>query len=77
MARESVCSLEELMTRGAAGREVREASARCSNRRCHADQGGSAAPDRTELGQIEIWINNAMTSVFSPIKQMTAANFNA
>jgi len=28
-----------------------------------------------ELGPIDIWVNNAMTSVFSPIKQMTAAEF--
>jgi short-subunit dehydrogenase len=28
-----------------------------------------------ELGPINIWVNNAMTSVFSPIKQMTAEEF--
>jgi short-subunit dehydrogenase len=28
-----------------------------------------------ELGPIDIWVNNAMTSVFSPIKQMTPAEF--
>jgi len=28
-----------------------------------------------ELGPIDIWINNAMTSVFSPIKKMTPAEF--
>lgn len=28
-----------------------------------------------QLGPIDIWVNNAMTSVFSPIKQMTAAEF--
>src|SRR5438046_622108 len=33
----------------------------------------AAAQIETEFGQIDIWINNAMTSVFSPIKQMTAA----
>lgn len=27
------------------------------------------------LGPIDIWVNNAMTSVFSPIKEMTAAEF--
>src|ERR1041385_8923012 len=27
------------------------------------------------LGRIDIWINNAMTSVFSPIKEMTADDF--
>ena len=36
-----------------------------------------AAAERieAELGQIDIWINNAMTSVFSPVKQMTPAEF--
>ncbi len=29
----------------------------------------------TELGPIDIWVNNAMASVFSPIKQMTAEEF--
>jgi len=28
-----------------------------------------------KLGSIDIWINNAMTSVFSPIKEMTAEEF--
>jgi NAD(P)-dependent dehydrogenase (short-subunit alcohol dehydrogenase family) len=28
-----------------------------------------------EFGPIDIWINNAMTSVFSPVKDMTAAEF--
>jgi short-subunit dehydrogenase len=41
-----------------------------------ADQVESAAAQiGAEFGQIDIWINNAMTSVFSPIKQMTAAEF--
>ena len=36
-----------------------------------------AATDRVEreLGPIDIWVNNAMTSVFSPIKEMTPAEF--
>ena len=29
----------------------------------------------TELGPIDVWVNDAMTSVFSPIKEMTAAEF--
>jgi NAD(P)-dependent dehydrogenase (short-subunit alcohol dehydrogenase family) len=42
----------------------------------NADQVESAAVQiEAEFGQIDIWINNAMTSVFSPIKQMTAAEF--
>lgn len=36
-----------------------------------------AAAERVEkeLGPINIWVNNAMTSVFSPIKQMTSEEF--
>jgi NAD(P)-dependent dehydrogenase (short-subunit alcohol dehydrogenase family) len=35
------------------------------------------AADRVEreLGPIDIWVNNAMTSVFSPIREMTADEF--
>jgi short-subunit dehydrogenase len=29
----------------------------------------------SELGPIDVWVNNAMTSVFSPVKEMTAAEF--
>ncbi len=35
----------------------------------------AAAQVEEKLGPIDIWVNNAMTSVFSPIKQMTAAEF--
>ncbi len=35
----------------------------------------ATAQIEAELGEIDIWINNAMTSVFSPVKQMTAAEF--
>ncbi len=35
----------------------------------------ATAQVEAELGEIDIWINNAMTSVFSPVKQMTAAEF--
>ncbi len=36
-----------------------------------------AAAERveSEFGPIDIWVNNAMTSVFSPIKEMTAEEF--
>ena len=36
-----------------------------------------AAADRveSEFGPIDVWVNNAMTSVFSPIKDMSAAEF--
>ncbi|MBV8585717.1 MAG: SDR family oxidoreductase [Verrucomicrobia bacterium] len=29
----------------------------------------------SELGPIDVWVNDAMTSVFSPVKEMTAAEF--
>jgi short-subunit dehydrogenase len=35
----------------------------------------AAAMVEEQLGPIDIWINNAMTSVFSPIKEMTALEF--
>jgi NAD(P)-dependent dehydrogenase (short-subunit alcohol dehydrogenase family) len=35
----------------------------------------AAAQIEAELGKIDIWINNAMTSVFSPIKEMTPEEF--
>jgi NAD(P)-dependent dehydrogenase (short-subunit alcohol dehydrogenase family) len=35
----------------------------------------SAAAVEERLGPIDIWINNAMVSVFSPIKEMAAAEF--
>src|SRR5881227_288395 len=42
----------------------------------NAEQVESAAAQiEAQLGEIDIWINNAMTSVFSPIKQMTAEEF--
>ena len=43
-----------------------------------ADPAGvEAAAERVEstLGPIDIWVNNAMTSVFSPVKEMTAEEF--
>ena len=42
----------------------------------NAEQVEAAAEKvETELGPIDIWVNNAMTSVFSPIKQMTPEEF--
>ncbi len=35
----------------------------------------AAAVVEQQLGPIDIWVNNAMLSVFSPVKQMTAAEF--
>jgi NAD(P)-dependent dehydrogenase (short-subunit alcohol dehydrogenase family) len=42
----------------------------------NAEQVEAAAEKiETELGEIDIWVNNAMTSVFSPIKKMTPEEF--
>jgi NAD(P)-dependent dehydrogenase (short-subunit alcohol dehydrogenase family) len=42
----------------------------------NADQVEAAAAQiEAELGAIDIWINNAMTSVFSPVKKMTPEEF--
>jgi NAD(P)-dependent dehydrogenase (short-subunit alcohol dehydrogenase family) len=42
----------------------------------HADQVEAAAAQiEAEFGEIDIWINNAMASVFSPIKEMTPEEF--
>src|SRR5205814_7983004 len=35
----------------------------------------AAAAVEAEFGPIDIWVNNAMTSVFSPFHEMTAAEF--
>src|SRR5207249_10782530 len=35
----------------------------------------AAASIETQLGPIDVWVNNAMASVFSPIKEMNAAEF--
>src|SRR5256885_9232448 len=35
----------------------------------------AAAKIEKELGPIDVWVNNAMASVFSPIKEMTAEEF--
>jgi short-subunit dehydrogenase len=41
-----------------------------------ADKVEAAAEEvETKLGPIDIWVNNAMTSVFSPIREMTAEEF--
>jgi NAD(P)-dependent dehydrogenase (short-subunit alcohol dehydrogenase family) len=43
----------------------------------HADQVEAAATRiEKELGPVDLWINNAMVSVFSPVKEMTAEDFH-
>jgi NAD(P)-dependent dehydrogenase (short-subunit alcohol dehydrogenase family) len=42
----------------------------------HADQVEAAAERvEQELGPIDVWVNNAMNSVFSPVKKMTADEY--
>ena len=42
----------------------------------HADEmEEAAARTEAELGPIDVWVNNAMVSVLSPIKEMTAEEF--
>src|SRR5207248_223602 len=36
----------------------------------------AAARVEEEFGSIDIWVNNAMVSVFSPVKEMTAEEFH-
>src|SRR5689334_24671207 len=35
----------------------------------------AAAAVEEKFGPIDVWVNNAMTSVFSPVKEITAAEF--
>lgn len=63
----------------AAKREVEDAGGRALVLPCDvadvAVVDGAAARVERELGPIDIWINNAMVSVFSPIRDMTPAEF--
>ena len=63
----------------AAAAEVEEREARALVLPCdvaNADAVEDAARQVEEqLGPIDIWVNNAMVSVFSPIKEMTAGEF--
>lgn len=73
-----------LIARGRAGleaarREVEEAGGRAIELTLDVADADAvaAAADRVEreLGPIDIWVNNAMNSVFSPVKEMTAAEY--
>ncbi|HEU5145399.1 MAG TPA: SDR family NAD(P)-dependent oxidoreductase, partial [Chryseosolibacter sp.] len=35
----------------------------------------AAAETEAKLGPIDVWVNNAMNSVFSPVKEMTAEEY--
>jgi len=73
-----------LLARGADGLEGARRDVEAAGGRALAIQvdvadaaGVDAAADRieAELGPIDIWINNAMTSVFSPVYEMTADEY--
>ena len=63
----------------AAAREVEEAGGRALVLPCDVADAGeveaAAARVEAELGPIDIWINNAMASVFSPIVEITPQEF--
>lgn len=63
----------------AAGREVEDLGGRAlviSVDVANPDEVDQAAEKiEREFGPIDIWINNAMVSVFSPVKKMTAADY--
>ncbi len=63
----------------AARREVEAAGGRALVLPCDVADAAAvedaAARAEAELGPIDIWINNAMVSVFSPIRQMTPEEF--
>jgi short-subunit dehydrogenase len=73
-----------LIARGRAGLEAAKRDVELAGGRAvavtadvaDADQIEAAATDiERQLGHIDVWVNNAMTSVFSPITRMTAAEF--
>jgi short-subunit dehydrogenase len=73
-----------LLARGAAGLEAARREVEALGGRavvCPADVADSAAVEAAavhlerEAGPIDVWINNAMASVFSPIKQTPAEEF--
>jgi NAD(P)-dependent dehydrogenase (short-subunit alcohol dehydrogenase family) len=73
-----------LLARGCDGLEGAKAEIEAAGGKALVCPVDVANPDQVEaaaqaveenLGPIDIWVNNAMTSVFSPIKEMTAQEF--
>jgi len=73
-----------LVARGRAGLEGTIRDVESAGGRAIAVQADVADPNALELaaaaveeafGPIDVWVNNAMTSVFSPVKEMTAAEY--
>src|ERR1041384_3013227 len=74
-----------LLARGRDGLEAAKQEIEIAGGKAFAFPLDIADPERVEaaaqaveenLGPIDVWINNAMTSVFSPVKEMTAEEFN-
>src|SRR5438309_9183905 len=74
-----------LLARGADGLEAAHREVLAAGHRALAIPTDVADPDRVEaaaeqvereLGPIDVWVNNAMVSVFSPVKQMTPDEFH-
>jgi NAD(P)-dependent dehydrogenase (short-subunit alcohol dehydrogenase family) len=70
-----------LLARGADGLEAAAAEARAAGVRAvaiptdvaeHAEVEAAAERTERELGAIDVWVNNAMLSVFSPVKELEA-----
>jgi NAD(P)-dependent dehydrogenase (short-subunit alcohol dehydrogenase family) len=74
-----------LLARGRDGlegarKEVEEAGAQClvlpvDVAKADEIEGAAAAVEKN-LGPIDVWVNNAMVSVFSPVKEMTHDEFH-
>ena len=73
-----------LLARGRDGLEAAKQEIEIAGGKAFAFPLDIANPERVEaaaqaveenLGPIDVWINNAMTSVFSPVKEMTAEEF--
>ena len=73
-----------LLARGRAGLAAAEREVEAAGGRAVALPTDVADPDRVEaaaaavedrFGPIDVWVNNAMASVFSPVSAMTAADF--
>ena len=73
-----------LLARGRAGLEGASRDVEAAGGQALILQGDVSDPDRVEaaaaeledrFGPIDVWVNNAMVSVFSPVKEMTPSEF--
>jgi NAD(P)-dependent dehydrogenase (short-subunit alcohol dehydrogenase family) len=74
-----------LLARGRDGLDAARREVEAAGGKAIVVQADVAYPDQVEaaaeqveqrLGPIDVWVNNAMTSVFSPVKEMTPAEFH-